>query len=91
MHTFTYRGSRTDPNKAGTKKGPDASKPEYESVHNNILMVDCRFLTLVKPSRFIVTYHFIIRFVIDGEDFTSFEGRKIPMRRGDVVIIPGFH
>ncbi|OTB17824.1 hypothetical protein K445DRAFT_20291 [Daldinia sp. EC12] len=33
---------------------------------------------------------YIIRFVIDGEGFTSVDGNKMSMRRGDVIVIPGY-
>ncbi|KAK2029221.1 gentisate 1,2-dioxygenase [Colletotrichum zoysiae] len=34
---------------------------------------------------------FALRFIIDGEGFTAVEGKKMPLRRGDVVVTPTWH
>jgi gentisate 1,2-dioxygenase len=34
---------------------------------------------------------FACRFIIDGEGFTAVEGKKMPLRRGDVVVTPTWH
>ncbi|CAI4214109.1 unnamed protein product [Parascedosporium putredinis] len=34
---------------------------------------------------------FAIRFIIDGEGFTAVEGKKIPLKRGDVIVTPTWH
>ncbi|GAM38092.1 hypothetical protein TCE0_033r08556 [Talaromyces pinophilus] len=34
---------------------------------------------------------FACRFIIDGEGFTAVEGKKMPLKRGDVVVTPTWH
>ncbi|KAI8963459.1 RmlC-like cupin domain-containing protein [Daldinia sp. FL1419] len=34
---------------------------------------------------------FIIRFVMDGEGFTSVDGKRMPMKKGDAIVITGYH
>lgn len=34
---------------------------------------------------------FACRFIMDGEGFTAVEGKKMPLKRGDVVVTPTWH
>ncbi|OAK96919.1 RmlC-like cupin [Phaeosphaeriaceae sp. SRC1lsM3a] len=51
-------------------------------------------LQIVKPGETAPAHRhiaFACRFIIDGEGFTAVEGKKMPLRRGDVVVTPTWH
>ncbi|KAI1385474.1 gentisate 1,2-dioxygenase [Hypoxylon trugodes] len=51
-------------------------------------------LQIVKPGEIAPAHRhtaFAARFIIDGEGFTAVEGKKMPLRRGDVVVTPSWH
>ncbi|KAI0886962.1 gentisate 1,2-dioxygenase [Annulohypoxylon maeteangense] len=51
-------------------------------------------LQIVKPGETAPAHRhtaFAARFIISGEGFTAVEGKKMPLRRGDVILTPSWH